>query len=212
MKNITHVWIPLSKPHHRGRDKSVRRHHASAFVSKRRDDAGSITAGVDSSVSLINSSRFAQNISNFDRGSLLVVQPLKLLPPRPIRGSRRGGSTEATRRKASEGRAWLLNLTTDPHPPPRPTRVSSIVALRRHRPLSGRAQLAAFWYFFAGIILFGFYITNLFVGVMFEAFLSYKNMDSAGRLVSQEERRWRDYEKRLGQVRASTTFRYCGRM
>lgn len=60
--------------------------------------------------------------------------------------------------------------------------------------------------------MFGFYITNLFVGVMFEAFLSYKNMDSAGRLVSQEERRWRDYEKRLGQVRASTAFLYSGRM
>ncbi|CAM9335645.1 unnamed protein product, partial [Sphacelaria rigidula] len=58
----------------------------------------------------------------------------------------------------------------------------------------------AFWYFFAGIIVFGFYITNLFVGVMFEAFLSYKNMDGDGKLVSQEERRWRDYEKRLCQV------------
>lgn len=61
-------------------------------------------------------------------------------------------------------------------------------------------QLPAFWYFFVGIIVFGFYITNLFVGVMFEAFLSYKNMDQQGRLVSQEERRWRDYEKRLCQV------------
>lgn len=48
--------------------------------------------------------------------------------------------------------------------------------------------------------MFGFYITNLFAGVMFEAFLSYKNMDEQGRLVSQEERRWRDYEKRLSQV------------
>lgn len=48
--------------------------------------------------------------------------------------------------------------------------------------------------------MFGFYITNLFVGVMFEAFLSYKNMDSKGGLISQVERRWRDYEKRLCQV------------
>lgn len=61
-------------------------------------------------------------------------------------------------------------------------------------------QLRAFWYFFLGVIVFGFYITNLFVGVMFEAFLSYKNMDSRGRLISQEERRWRDYEKRLCRV------------
>ncbi|CAN0102719.1 unnamed protein product [Ectocarpus sp. 12 AP-2014] len=58
----------------------------------------------------------------------------------------------------------------------------------------------AFWYFFGGILVFGFYITNLFVGVMFEAFLSFKNMDSMGNLISQAERRWRDYEKRLSQV------------
>lgn len=62
-------------------------------------------------------------------------------------------------------------------------------------------QTSCFWYFFFGVIIFGFYITNLFVGVMFEAFLSYKNLDSQSRLVSQEERRWRDYEKRLLQVR-----------
>lgn len=61
-------------------------------------------------------------------------------------------------------------------------------------------QLKAFWFFFGGIIVFGFYITNLFVGVMFEAFLSYKNMDNSGNLISQAERRWRDYEKRLCQV------------
>lgn len=61
-------------------------------------------------------------------------------------------------------------------------------------------QLQAFWYFFGGILVFGFYITNLFVGVMFEAFLSFKNMDSMGNLISQAERRWRDYEKRLSQV------------
>lgn len=61
-------------------------------------------------------------------------------------------------------------------------------------------QLKAFWYFFGGIILFGFYISNLFVGVMFEAFLSFKNMDSRGSLISQAERRWRDYEKRLCRV------------
>ena len=67
--------------------------------------------------------------------------------------------------------------------------------------LTGFDQLKAFWYFFGGIIVFGFYITNLFVGVMFEAFLSYKNMDSKGSLISQAERRWRDYEKRLCQVR-----------
>ena len=48
--------------------------------------------------------------------------------------------------------------------------------------------------------MFGFYIANLFVGVMFEAFLSYKNMNSSGGLISQAERRWRDYEKRLYQV------------
>lgn len=66
---------------------------------------------------------------------------------------------------------------------------------------TGFDQLKAFWYFFGGIIVFGFYITNLFVGVMFEAFLSYKNMDSKGSLISQAERRWRDYEKRLCQVR-----------
>jgi len=35
---------------------------------------------------------------------------------------------------------------------------------------------------------------------MFESFLGYKNMDSRGVLISQAERRWRDYEKRLGQV------------
>lgn len=67
-------------------------------------------------------------------------------------------------------------------------------------------QNPAFWYFFAGIIVFGFYITNLFVGVMFEAFLSYKNMDGDGKLVSQEERRWRDYEKRLCQVETRDYF------
>lgn len=67
-------------------------------------------------------------------------------------------------------------------------------------------QAKAFWYFFGGIIVFGFYITNLFVGVMFEAFLSYKNMDSKGSLISQAERRWRDYEKRLCQVRPLDQF------
>ena len=51
--------------------------------------------------------------------------------------------------------------------------------------------------------MFGFYITNLFVGVMFEAFLSYKNINSEGSLISQAERRWKDYEKRLYQVCAS---------
>ncbi len=61
-------------------------------------------------------------------------------------------------------------------------------------------QLKSFWFFFGGIIIFGFYITNLFVGVMFESFLGFKNMDSRGVLISQAERRWRDYEKRLGQV------------
>ena len=65
------------------------------------------------------------------------------------------------------------------------------------------AQVKAFWYFFGGIIVFGFYIANLFVGVMFEAFLSYKNMNSSGGLISQAERRWRDYEKRLYQVSLS---------
>lgn len=64
-------------------------------------------------------------------------------------------------------------------------------------------QSKAFWYFFGGIIVFGFYMTNLFVGVMFEAFLSYKNMDSKGILISQAERRWRDYERRLCQARLS---------
>ncbi|CAM9140740.1 unnamed protein product, partial [Hapterophycus canaliculatus] len=68
-----------------------------------------------------------------------------------------------------------------------------------HQP-SENCNLKAFWFFFGGIIVFGFYITNLFVGVMFEAFLSYKNMDSRGSLISQAERRWRDYEKRLCQV------------
>ncbi|CAM9416805.1 unnamed protein product, partial [Scytosiphon promiscuus] len=68
-----------------------------------------------------------------------------------------------------------------------------------HQP-SENCNLNAFWFFFGGIIVFGFYITNLFVGVMFEAFLSYKNMDSRGSLISQAERRWRDYEKRLCQV------------
>lgn len=69
--------------------------------------------------------------------------------------------------------------------------------------------MQAFWYFFVGIILFGFYITNLFVGVMFEAFLSYKNMGRQGKLVSQEERRWRDYEKRLRQVTDDALQGYC---
>ncbi|CAM9490330.1 unnamed protein product [Ectocarpus fasciculatus] len=68
-----------------------------------------------------------------------------------------------------------------------------------HQP-SENYNLQAFWYFFGGILVFGFYITNLFVGVMFEAFLSFKNMDSMGNLISQAERRWRDYEKRLSQV------------
>ena len=66
--------------------------------------------------------------------------------------------------------------------------------------LGRRPQLKAFWFFLGGIIIFGFYITNLFVGVMFESFLGYKNMDSNGVLISQAERRWRDYERRLGQV------------
>lgn len=50
------------------------------------------------------------------------------------------------------------------------------------------------------MVIFGFYVTKLFVGVMLEAFLSYKNVDNTGRLISQEEKQWRDYEQRLSQV------------
>ena len=61
-------------------------------------------------------------------------------------------------------------------------------------------QPQAFWYFFGGVVIFGFYATKLFVGVMLEAFLAYKNVDSTGRLMSQEEKQWHDYERRLSQV------------
>uniref|UniRef100_A0A7S3XWM2 Ion transport domain-containing protein n=1 Tax=Heterosigma akashiwo TaxID=2829 RepID=A0A7S3XWM2_HETAK len=56
---------------------------------------------------------------------------------------------------------------------------------------------ASFLYFFIGIFFFGFYFTNLFIGVVFQKFLGSKTVGEDGLLKSQEDRQWQDYKKRL---------------
>lgn len=56
-------------------------------------------------------------------------------------------------------------------------------------------NIQGFWYFFLGVMFFGFYLTNLLIGIVFESFLRDQSIDQRGRVI--EHRHWVQYEKRL---------------
>jgi hypothetical protein len=58
----------------------------------------------------------------------------------------------------------------------------------------------AFSFFFFGLALFGLYLMQLFLGVVFETFLVEKAKGADGLLMSSDERRWSEYQQRLEKV------------
>ncbi|CAM9393828.1 unnamed protein product [Chrysoparadoxa australica] len=59
----------------------------------------------------------------------------------------------------------------------------------------------SFLYFAFGLVFFGFYLTQLFIGVITAQFLLLKARGQEGYLLSGDERRWMDYQNRLEGVK-----------
>ena len=61
------------------------------------------------------------------------------------------------------------------------------------------ANLGAFAYFAVGVVAFGFFLNNLFIGVLHESYMRLRSIDPevGGMLMSGEDRRWNEFEQQL---------------
>ncbi len=61
------------------------------------------------------------------------------------------------------------------------------------------ANFGAFAYFAVGVVAFGFFLNNLFIGVLHESYMRLRSIDPevGGMLMSGEDRRWNEFEQQL---------------